>query len=60
VADGDGSMDLLGSQFKLTDTDLPEFRAPPRLGEHTDDVLASVLAMDAAGIEELRRDGVVA
>ena len=60
VADGDGSIDLLGSQFKLTDTDLPEFRAPPRLGEHTDDVLASVLAMDVAGIEELRRDGVVA
>jgi crotonobetainyl-CoA:carnitine CoA-transferase CaiB-like acyl-CoA transferase len=59
IADGDGEIAVLGSPFKFTDTELGEFRSPPLLGEHTDDVLASVLAMSPADIEQLRRDGVV-
>jgi crotonobetainyl-CoA:carnitine CoA-transferase CaiB-like acyl-CoA transferase len=59
IADGDGEIAVLGSPFKFTDTELGEFRSPPLLGEHTDDVLASVLAMSPDDIEQLRRDGVV-
>jgi crotonobetainyl-CoA:carnitine CoA-transferase CaiB-like acyl-CoA transferase len=59
IAEGDGEIAVLGSVFKFADTDLGEFRSPPLLGEHTDDVLASVLAMNPAEIEHLRRDGVV-
>jgi crotonobetainyl-CoA:carnitine CoA-transferase CaiB-like acyl-CoA transferase len=50
---------VLGSVFKFADTELGEFRSPPLLGQHTDDVLASVLTMNPAEIEQLRRDGVV-
>jgi len=34
-------------------------RPAPRLGEHTDEVLATVLAMSPAEIAQLRQDGVV-
>jgi len=34
-------------------------QAPPTLGEHTDEVLADLLAMDADEIAALKRDGVV-
>jgi crotonobetainyl-CoA:carnitine CoA-transferase CaiB-like acyl-CoA transferase len=59
VAEGDHELELLGTPFKFADSDLAEFRPPPLLGEHTDDVLTTVLAMSPAEIEQLRRDGVV-
>ncbi len=34
-------------------------RAPPALGEHTDDVLAEALGLDAEAIAQLRQDGVI-
>ncbi len=59
ITEGDHEIAVLGTPFKFTDTALGEFRPPPLLGEHTDDVLASVLTMGQADIEQLRRDGVV-
>jgi crotonobetainyl-CoA:carnitine CoA-transferase CaiB-like acyl-CoA transferase len=59
VVDGDHQLALLGTPFKLAATDLPEFRPPPRLGEHTDEVLATLLAMSPHDIAQLRDDGVV-
>jgi crotonobetainyl-CoA:carnitine CoA-transferase CaiB-like acyl-CoA transferase len=59
ILEGDHELALLGTPFKFADADLAEFRPPPLLGEHTDDVLSTVLAMSPADIAELRRDGVV-
>jgi crotonobetainyl-CoA:carnitine CoA-transferase CaiB-like acyl-CoA transferase len=59
ITEGDHEIAVLGTPFKFADTELAEFRPPPLLGEHTDDVLASVLAMSPADIEQLRRDSVV-
>ena len=59
ITEGDHEIAVLGTPFKFADTELAEFRPPPLLGEHTDDVLASVLAMSPADIEQLRRDRVV-
>ena len=50
---------LLGTPFKFVDTDMAAFRAPPLLGEHTDEVLTTVLEMGPTDIEQLRHDGVV-
>jgi crotonobetainyl-CoA:carnitine CoA-transferase CaiB-like acyl-CoA transferase len=59
IPEGDHELALLGTPFKFADSDLAEFRPPPLLGEHTDDVLSTVLAMSPADIEQLRGDGVV-
>jgi len=59
IPDGEHDLALLGTPFKLTDSDLPEFRPPPLLGEHTDEVLSAVLEVSPADILQLRRDGVV-
>lgn len=60
IAEGDGGIDVLGTPFKFADAELAPFGSPPRLGEHTDDVLASVCGMDDAAIAALRNAGVVA
>lgn len=59
IVEDDDEIAVLGSQFKLSDTELAEFRSPPLLGEHTDDVLGSVLDLDAAEIDALREAGTV-
>ena len=60
IADGpDESIAVLGSSFKFTDNTLAAFKPPPRLGEHTDDVLASVLGLSGAEVSELRESGTV-
>jgi len=49
-----GAMDLVASPLRLSRTP-PEYRsAPPLLGEHTDDVLNGVLAIQADEIARLR------
>ncbi len=52
-------MDMIASPIKLSDTPITEYKAPPQLGEHTDEVLKEVLGMDAETIGALRRDGVI-
>ena len=59
IPEGDGAISVLGTPFKFADAALAPFRSPPLLGEHTDEVLASVLGLDATEIDTLRRDKVV-
>ncbi|MCP4224950.1 MAG: CoA transferase [Actinomycetia bacterium] len=59
IPEGDDTISVLGTSFKFTDNVLAPFRPPPRLGEHTDDVLATVLGLTEAEIAELRAAEIV-
>ena len=59
IVEGDDVLRVLGSSFKFADNELAPFRPPPRLAEHTDEVLSSVLAMTEADIATLRQAGTV-
>jgi crotonobetainyl-CoA:carnitine CoA-transferase CaiB-like acyl-CoA transferase len=50
---------LMRSPLRIEGHDLGIRRAPPTLGEHTEEVLAEVLGYDAARIAGLRANGVV-
>jgi crotonobetainyl-CoA:carnitine CoA-transferase CaiB-like acyl-CoA transferase len=50
---------MLGIPFKFSRTPCGVRRPPPTLGEHTDEILAQELGMDAAAIAALRRDHVL-
>jgi crotonobetainyl-CoA:carnitine CoA-transferase CaiB-like acyl-CoA transferase len=52
-------VDLIGSPFHVTGADLPSPTFPPRLGEHTEDVLRELLGLDPNRLAELRATGVV-
>jgi crotonobetainyl-CoA:carnitine CoA-transferase CaiB-like acyl-CoA transferase len=39
----------------LGDTPLDSYKAPPRLGEHTDEILTGLLGYSAGEVEELAR-----
>jgi crotonobetainyl-CoA:carnitine CoA-transferase CaiB-like acyl-CoA transferase len=54
-----GHLRTLGSPIKMSETPPDVSRRAPRLGEHTDDVLAEA-GLDAAAIAALRRSGAVA
>ena len=56
VRHGSGNdMDMIASPIKLSDTPITEYRAPPQLGQHTDEVLKEVLGLDAEAIAALRK-----
>ena len=59
IPEGDQEIAVLGTPFKFRASDLAEFRPPPRLGAHTDEVLTTVLAMAPTEIAQLRHDGVI-
>ena len=52
-------VDLVGTPFHIAGATLPSPTAPPTLGQHTDEVLTSLLGMDGAQLAELRRQGVI-
>jgi succinate---hydroxymethylglutarate CoA-transferase len=54
-----GALKMLGVPFKFSDTACSVRRAPPTLGQHTDEILAGELGLDAPSIAELRRNKVV-
>ncbi len=56
---GKGSVDLIGSPLKLSETPVSYRRAPPSLGEHTDEVLGELLGLDGAELGKLRADGLI-
>ncbi|MFL6662892.1 MAG: CaiB/BaiF CoA transferase family protein [Rhizobacter sp.] len=55
-----GTLRVVGNPLKFSDTPLEYKRPPPLLGEHTAEILRDVLGIDAAGIERLVQQGVVA
>lgn len=54
-----GTVPQVASPFRMSKTPVAYDRAPPLLGEHTDEVLASVLGIGQAEIAGLRERGVV-
>jgi crotonobetainyl-CoA:carnitine CoA-transferase CaiB-like acyl-CoA transferase len=52
-------VELVGAPFHIGGVDAPAATMPPRLGEHTDEVLTEMLGLDAARLAELRGRGVV-
>ena len=54
-----GSLKMLGIPFKFSDTPGSVRRAPPALGQHTDEILSGELGMDAQSIAKLRADKVI-
>jgi crotonobetainyl-CoA:carnitine CoA-transferase CaiB-like acyl-CoA transferase len=60
VRDGAGQVvDLAGAPFHVDGAALPPPTMPPRLGEHTDEVLRDLLGLDTERIAGLRRAKVV-
>ncbi len=57
--DGEDPMRLLGSPLKFSGTPVREPAPPPRLGEHTEQVLRDVAGLDDIGINALRDAGVL-
>jgi crotonobetainyl-CoA:carnitine CoA-transferase CaiB-like acyl-CoA transferase len=54
-----GEVPLVASPIKMSATPPVYERAPPRLGEHTDDVLQALAGIDGATLADLRRKGVI-
>jgi glutaryl-CoA transferase len=54
-----GALKMLGIPFKFSDTACSVRRPPPTLGQHSDEILADELGLDAKAIAELRRDKIV-
>jgi formyl-CoA transferase len=56
---GAGVVKAVKNAMHLSDTPLNAYAAPPRLGEHTREVLTGLLGYGSAEFDELARDGVV-
>jgi succinate--hydroxymethylglutarate CoA-transferase len=54
-----GALKMLGVPFKFSDTECSVRRAPPKLGEHSEEILAAELGYGSEAIAQMRRDGVV-
>jgi crotonobetainyl-CoA:carnitine CoA-transferase CaiB-like acyl-CoA transferase len=60
VRDPEGRpVELLGTPFHIDGATLPAPTAPPRLGQHTDEVLGELLGVDPARLAALRDEGVI-
>jgi len=51
--------DMLGTPLKFMDVDMPKMTKAPTVGQHTVDVLESVLGYDEAKIAALRETGAI-
>jgi crotonobetainyl-CoA:carnitine CoA-transferase CaiB-like acyl-CoA transferase len=54
-----GALKMLGIPFKFSDTACSVRRAPPTLGQHSDEILKGELGLDDKAIAELRRTKVI-
>jgi formyl-CoA transferase len=54
-----GTLRLVGLPIKFSETPATIRLAPPLLGEHTDEIVTSVLGYDPARIDELRQKGAI-
>ncbi len=53
------ALKLIRNPLRFSETPVTDYRAPPLLGEHTEDVLAGKLGYDAAKIAALREKGIL-
>jgi len=54
-----GQVELIGNPLKLSETPVTYRHAPPRLGEHTEEVLRDTLGLDQEQIAALRNSGII-
>jgi succinate---hydroxymethylglutarate CoA-transferase len=54
-----GTLKMLGIPFKFSDTACSVRRAPPTLGQHSEEILAGELGLDEKVIAQLRREKVI-
>jgi crotonobetainyl-CoA:carnitine CoA-transferase CaiB-like acyl-CoA transferase len=54
-----GKVSLVANPMRFSETPIDYTRAPPVLGQHTDEILRDTLGMSEAEIGKLRADGVV-
>jgi crotonobetainyl-CoA:carnitine CoA-transferase CaiB-like acyl-CoA transferase len=54
-----GALKMLGIPFKFSETPATVRRPPPTLGQHSEEILASELGMEADAIARLRKDKVI-
>jgi crotonobetainyl-CoA:carnitine CoA-transferase CaiB-like acyl-CoA transferase len=54
-----GKIKMTGIPVKYSDTEATIRRAPPRLGEHTDEILSELLGYDALKRDDLRAKGII-
>ncbi len=54
-----GKLPLVASPMRFSETPLAHDRPPPLLGEHTEEVLGSLLGLDPARLARLRKAGVI-
>ena len=54
-----GEVSMVANPIKFSATPISHHRGPPLLGEHTDEVLAELLGLDASEINDLRGKGAV-
>jgi crotonobetainyl-CoA:carnitine CoA-transferase CaiB-like acyl-CoA transferase len=52
-----GPLRVVGAPFHLSTDDTEPYRPPPRLGEHTGDVLKELLAVSDADLQVLQHAG---
>jgi crotonobetainyl-CoA:carnitine CoA-transferase CaiB-like acyl-CoA transferase len=54
-----GEVTLVANPIRFSETPIRYEHAPPLLGEHTDEVLSSILGIDAARLAQLRKENVI-
>jgi len=54
-----GTVPILRSPMKFSETPITKYTAPPQLGQHTDEVLKGVLGMDEATLARLKESKVI-
>jgi crotonobetainyl-CoA:carnitine CoA-transferase CaiB-like acyl-CoA transferase len=55
-----GEVALIGNPLKFSETPVSYRKAPPLLGEHTEEVLKEILALEEDRLDALRNAGVIA
>jgi crotonobetainyl-CoA:carnitine CoA-transferase CaiB-like acyl-CoA transferase len=53
------SLSLIRNALTFSGTPVKEYRYPPRLGEHTREILSSKLGYDDAKLDGLKKQGVI-
>lgn len=54
-----GVVELVANPIRMSESPVVEPKAPPLLGQHTDEVLSEVLSLDALECERLKSNGIV-